>query len=635
MADSAAVTPNIGIVANNIQSKVGSTLLGAKAMVQEDTKGPSAVLNTLVDLQQQTVEQLTEIWEILRSQLDFEKDEARRARQEAKELALEMHKRKQGEGGADSKSGKRGGLAGAIDEDGFLGGIGKYAVAGLAGMLGYLLPLIVKKVAKIIFNRITGVITSIVMMVMDGFKGKEAWGDVHGDIPAFIGGLFGGLDSGVMGMFKGGLKWAIIGATAGSIVPIIGTWFGGILGLLVGGLMGYIGGEKIAEAAAKLGDLTLEDLWVSLKNAFTNLKIKVDTAITDSPLLTAIVEDAKTLFAPIQWAFKKIINGLKHAINAILATVNVFLPKNKELPYLEITPIGDKAIAEAKAKEEAEAAEKVALKSEDKEATISEAEVNKQLKAADVLLAKMQTEEFKEDGMDEKGLEEIRMLARAMRKLADSGKVSKENATLLKSKATAIINRMNEAAKEIVATTDEKDVDKNIVAIVEEDKLRADDTSAADADAQIQATLNEKEKDIIKKIEHIEDLQTTKEYEDSKGLKAQKMQKEKELQKKKEEIDKFEKGEITVLELEEDKEPIEELTKEKIKKSIKFERKRGSFKGAKKFQVDKEETAPSITKVDGSPTIINEKNISQLQTSSVFPVDHSLMASLNGYTKTG
>ena len=30
---------------------------------------------------------------------------------------------------------------------------------------------------------------------------------------------------------------------------------------------------------------------------------------------------------------------------------------------------------------------------------------------------------------------------------------------------------MNEAAKEIVATTDEKDVDKNIVAIVEEDKL--------------------------------------------------------------------------------------------------------------------------------------------------------------------
>ena len=57
MADSAAVTPNIGIVANNIQSKVGSTLLGAKAMVQEDTKGPSGVLNTLVDLQQQTVEQ--------------------------------------------------------------------------------------------------------------------------------------------------------------------------------------------------------------------------------------------------------------------------------------------------------------------------------------------------------------------------------------------------------------------------------------------------------------------------------------------------------------------------------------------------------------------------------------------------
>ena len=69
---------------------------------------------------------------------------------------------------------------------------------------------------------------------------------------------------------------------------------------------------------------------------------------------------------------------------------------------------------------------------------------------------------------------------------------------------------MNEAAKEIVEITPEKDVDEHIAAIVEEDKSRAADTSAGEADAQIQATLNEKEKEIIKKIEHIDELYVIK-----------------------------------------------------------------------------------------------------------------------------
>ena len=635
MADSAAVTPNIGIVANNIQSKVGSTLLGAKAMVQEDTKGPSAILNTLVDLQQQTVEQLTEIWEILRSQLDFEKDEARRARQEAKELALEMKRDRAGAGGAGGGKRGKGGLAGQVEDGGGFdfGDIVTFGIAGLAGALGAMVTGFVGRMARLIFSRITLAITGVVWAILDGFKGKEAWGDIYGEVPAFIGGLLGGADKGMKNAFKGALKWVGPFALAGSVIPVVGTWFGAMLGLLVGGLMGYIGGEKIAEAVSKLGDMTLEDLWGSLKNSYKNLKLKLDIAM-EGELITAIVEDAKTLFAPIEWAFKKIINGLKHAINAILATINLALPKDKEFDYLEITPIGEKAIAAAKAKEEAAEAQQTALKSED---TISEAEVNKQLRAADVLLAKMQTEEFKEDGMDEKALEEIRMLARAMNKLADSGKVSKENATLLKSKATAIINRMNEAAKEIVEITPEKDVDEHIAAIVEEDKSRAADTSAGEADAQIQATLNEKEKEIIKKIEHIDELKKQEEYTNSRGLNAQKLQKEKQLQKKKEEIAKFEKGEITALDLETDKVTIEAdkiEIEEEVKKSIKFDR--GKMrKGAKKFLKDKEETTPSVTKVDGSPTIMSTKNISQLQTSSVFPVDHSLMASLNGYTKTG
>ena len=100
----------------------------------------------------------------------------------------------------------------------------------------------------------------------------------------------------------------------------------------------------------------------------------------------------------------------------------------------------------------------MALKSEDKETPISETEVAKRLEAADVLIARMKTDEFKEEGMSEKDLEQIRIQARAMLKLANSGKVSKENAALLQSKAEEIINRMTEAAKEIEYTNIEEPI---------------------------------------------------------------------------------------------------------------------------------------------------------------------------------
>jgi hypothetical protein len=640
MADSAAVTPNIGIVANNIQSKVGSTLLGAKAMVQEDTKGPSAILNTLVDLQQQTVEQLTEIWEILRSQLDFEKDEARRARQEAKELALEMKRDRAGAGGAGGGKRGKGGLAGQVEDGGGFdfGDIVTFGIAGLAGALGAMVTGFVGRMARLIFSRITMAITGVVWAILDGFKGKEAWGDIYGEVPAFIGGMLGGADKGMKNAFKGALKWVGPFALAGSVIPVIGTWFGAMLGLLVGGLMGYIGGEKIAEAVSKLGDMTLEDLWGSLRNSYKNLKLKLDVAM-EGPLITAIVEDAKKIFAPIEWAFKKIINGLKHAINAVIYSINLLLPKENEIGYLDIEPIGEKAIAAAKAKEKTAEAKQLALKSEDKESIVSPEMVADVLEAADIRIAQMKTDEFKEEGMSKKDLEQIRIQARAMLKLANSGKISKENATLLQLKAEEIINRMTEAAKEIEYTNIEEGdkVPKHIEELVKKDSERATDTTAADEEKQILADFDKKEKERIAKIEHINELKKQEEYTNSRGLNAQLIQQNKELEKQKEKIDDYEAGKITALDLETDKVTIEAEKieiEEEVKKSIKFDRSK-MRKGAKKFLKDKEETTPSVTKVDGSPTIMSTKNISQLQTSSVFPVDHSLMASLNGYTKTG
>jgi len=57
-----------------------------------------------------------------------------------------------------------------------------------------------------------------------------------------------------------GMKWAAIGALAGSaIFPGVGTIIGGIGGAILGAILGWIGGDKIAQAVDKMG------VWLSKK----------------------------------------------------------------------------------------------------------------------------------------------------------------------------------------------------------------------------------------------------------------------------------------------------------------------------------------------------------------------------------
>ncbi len=94
MAESQAVfeANNVELVASNIQNKVGATLLGARAMAEETTgnqsEGSINVLEKIRELQFKTVEKITGVWEILKSQFDLEKDVARREAENAKDLAL-------------------------------------------------------------------------------------------------------------------------------------------------------------------------------------------------------------------------------------------------------------------------------------------------------------------------------------------------------------------------------------------------------------------------------------------------------------------------------------------------------------------------------------------------------------------
>ena len=103
MAESVVVADNIELVANNIQSKVGASLIGGKALA-EDTKEVSepslGVLDGIRTLQQKTVDKVHAVWQILKSTLDLEKDQARRAREGKGEADLEA-------GGDEGESGAK------------------------------------------------------------------------------------------------------------------------------------------------------------------------------------------------------------------------------------------------------------------------------------------------------------------------------------------------------------------------------------------------------------------------------------------------------------------------------------------------------------------------------------------------
>ena len=92
MADQVVVADNVELVANNIQEKVGATLLGGRALA-EDTRQVSeptiGILDNIRTFQQATVEKVHHVWEILKSTLDLQKEQARRVRENRGEADLE------------------------------------------------------------------------------------------------------------------------------------------------------------------------------------------------------------------------------------------------------------------------------------------------------------------------------------------------------------------------------------------------------------------------------------------------------------------------------------------------------------------------------------------------------------------
>ena len=146
--DKLVVANNVELVSMNIQDKVGSSLIGLKGAAQETVEGVSqgslGVLEDIKTLQQKTVDKVHHVWEILKSSLDIEKDQARRLREQGADPEGGKPKVAGGETGG-------GGLEGAADEAGNGFGSGIMEKIGLVGA-GMFSMAGITKIAGLIFK---------------------------------------------------------------------------------------------------------------------------------------------------------------------------------------------------------------------------------------------------------------------------------------------------------------------------------------------------------------------------------------------------------------------------------------------------------------------------------------------------
>lgn len=133
---------------------------------------------------------------------------------------------------------------------------------GLGGLIGGVKRLTVGLIKKI------PIIGSIFTLIEDFFDSKDLAESLGiGKLPALLGTILGGSEGGIMNMFSNAGKWALLGATLGSVVPGLGTLLGGLVGAILGGVMGYFGGDEIAsnidKVTTKISRMA-EDAWDSL-----------------------------------------------------------------------------------------------------------------------------------------------------------------------------------------------------------------------------------------------------------------------------------------------------------------------------------------------------------------------------------
>ena len=332
---------NVKSVGENIQGKVGQSLIGFKGLAQAGSKESRPVLRILQgvkDLQVRTVDKISEVWEVLKAQLDLEKDAERRER--AKDIPLKTGGSDPTPTGGDiqEEEAKKGGLLSSGEK--------------ILAMLGITGAATAVAIGAALFAGVTALLLGLVKAITDGFKGAE----VFGGVPGFIGGFFGGMESGIKGMFTGMGKFAAIGVGIGMLAGPPGMIIGGLLGALIGGILGFIGGERITAFINKAIELP-QQMFQAVIDKFVMMKEWVVDVISGFP--EKIAEMANTLFDPIIWVVRKIQNGFKHMVNFYIDMVNKLLPEKWHIKKLEIDPVG--GIGDERREKETKAATEKAL----------------------------------------------------------------------------------------------------------------------------------------------------------------------------------------------------------------------------------------------------------------------------------
>jgi len=444
MAESMVVADNVELVANNIQNKVGATLLGTRAMAEDTTKEVSetsiGVLDQIKTFQEATVQKVHAVWEILKSQLDLQKDAERRARENEKELALER-------GGAGGGAGTLTGLKGAVDDAGegfgsrlkdqLLGaGTALFTMAGLksfagkifkAGLFLMLADLAgdaliehfdvddpaVKEQIKL------GLPTAAVLFGLLKFRTA-----IMAIIPAMVAMALWSLTDFITGdkvaAEYNGFDWGKVALT-GPALLLTAKMFG-LLGTAAGGALtigGLIVGWPVVIAAS---------LAIALAAGMGYLTSKVGQT---QQLMLDHLEDIHKL---TQDEFNR----------RLVEEKSKFLQRLSPALYKWFG--GDTTMLQ----EVEGATEAMADKAESKEGKVSKKEVDDTLATGDKLLMSMASAEFKEEAMyDEHKLDYIREIATNLLRTAASGKVSQEDADAMTLQAKSMFDQVEVLAAEI------------------------------------------------------------------------------------------------------------------------------------------------------------------------------------------
>ena len=595
------VADNVELVANNIQDKVGATLLGTKNLAA-DAVGISepvvGILDGIRTLQTSAVDYLSELVEVMKAQFTFDKDELRKIREQEEKV-----KTPKGKGGPKSELQQLGDWLKDMDM-GNLKGMGLAGgVAGLTAMLG-----------KAIFSKMTMLIAGLGFAIFDGFAGAKLWGG----IPGFVGGFFGGLHKGVLGMAAGAGKWALIGAGLGSIVPGIGTFFGLIGGALFGGLLGWFGGERITGWINNI--IALPTLMMEkIVEIFTNMKNWVVDGITG--FAEKVSSLASAIFDPIISTFKKILNVIKAVLNSVIDTIPDFgidrIKNMKEKMRFDIEPEG-KEVTESQAggvdsvESLFKATDAVSGDVMD-DGQVSQENIANLTKASDEMIENMNAEDMmKHKGYAKYIVNSVNRAVQEIMKMSNAEGLSKEDAKQLQLKATQLAEKLKEVKNEYNAKSKEKIITREDGTVVEQiNESKSEDETKLEA-LQLQKLADER---VIAELED-----KISRGAGGKGAEGRLEAKKKKLAVLKEDISKQEDLVVKTSEF-----PIEDKVMDK-KALIK----------SKKIPlgpIDKGTAPVVITKVDGSPTIATNKHISMIQHKGIFPVDPSMMAALAGYSK--